>query len=251
MSRDEQNIESGLLRKDIDENDNEHQETSQLSGDNKVENVSDIFQNLMKKRDLAENEQFDPELFKNIKVTADRGDALNDEQNRKFEEKLKSFCDSISKGASSDGHFLAFYCSFIVACKNQSTSVKNNKQPQLINTFTTNGSTISWKTMDLINYMKANLPNVTNPIRQYCRRNEDKIQAISSAANLESDGHLAAKHGTTSQFWNTTADFINGSKSNISDDDLAANYLQRQAATKANKRTRTFYNVSQLAGSIE
>nr|UYO08066.1 heat shock protein 90 [Crinivirus sp.] len=36
---------------------------------------------------------------------------------------------------------------------------------------------------------------------------EDQIQVMKSTGKIESDGHLAAKHGTVSQYWNSTSDF--------------------------------------------
>ncbi|ADU25038.1 CP [Diodia vein chlorosis virus] len=212
--------------------------------------INSMLKNITRRDDITSQETYDPEMFKNIKVSAERGDTLNDEQNTKFNLKMKDFCGTVVKMGVDETSLLAFFCSLILAMKNQSTSTKNSKQIHLINTFTHNGTTFTWRTADFITFMKSNFPEVPNPIRRYLKRNEDVVARISAAAKLDSDGHLAAKHGTTAQYWNSTADFLNGCKTNISDDDLAANYLQRQAATRMNKKNRQIYNVNQLAADF-
>nr|AWM98857.1 coat protein [Strawberry pallidosis-associated virus] len=212
---------------------------------------SRAFNSVSKRDDVANDSHSDPNTFSDIKVTADRGDTLNEEQNKKYEVKLKEYCQTITKVDVDEKTFLAFYCSLIKMAKNQSTSIRNNNNPHLTNSFSVADKTFSYKTKDFLTFMAPHFTGVNNPLRRYMRKNEGRIKTISAAAGIDSDGHLAAKHGTTSQFWGATSDFTNGCETNISDDDLAANYMQREAATKNKARSRTIFNVSQLAGNVQ
>nr|UYO08062.1 coat protein [Crinivirus sp.] len=224
----------------------------------KVENVNtpkytvrSIFSSLENRADIIGDGQLEPDKLKDIVVSATRGDCLNEEELKLFEEGMKKFCTLVVGAEPNEAQFAAFTLSLVQACLNQSTSNKNEKLNHLINTFTVAGNSYSWKTKSFISFCRGSFPLVSNPIRRYLRTIEDQIQVMKSTGKIESDGHLAAKHGTVSQYWNSTSDFMNGCKSNISDDDLAANYLQKQAALKGKKRERQIFNVSQLTGSAD
>nr|AVL25835.1 coat protein [Arracacha latent virus C] len=220
--------------------------TSQAPAD-----VFNVIRNLGKKDDVVSPDMLDPEKLGDIRISANRGDVLNDEDRVKFERLMKAFCANVVKSQPDATTFIAFYMSMAQAALNQSTSMTNKQNKKLINKFSVGNNTFEWKTADFISFMKGNFKDVANPWRQYIRGSEEQMETIKATGKVESDGHLAAKHGTTSQFWNSTGDYVNGCRSNISDDDLAANYLQRQAATRGKKKAGTTYNVSQLSGRPE
>ncbi|WBP49980.1 coat protein [Mulberry crinivirus] len=211
----------------------------------------ELFPGISSRDEIVNSDQLEPDKLKDIEVSATRGDCLSANQLKLFEDGMKKFCKTIVKAEPNEAQFAAFVLSFVQASLNQSTSMKNQRLRHLENSFSVGGSKFTWRTSDFISFTKALFPDVPNAIRRYTRTIEDQIETMKSTGKVESDGHLAAKHGTVSQFWNSTSDFTNGCRTNISDDDLAANYLQKQAATKGRKKERQIFNVSQLTGASD
>ncbi|AAQ97390.1 CP [Beet pseudoyellows virus] len=209
--------------------------------------IDSMISSLGRRDDIVNQDILEADVLKSIDVTADRGDVLNTQDSETFVRLCKSFCKSVVKAEVNEKQFTGFYLSFIQAALNQSTSTKNLRNENLINTFKVDDQTYSWKTAHFIRFIKGHFPTIDNPIRQYLRGNENQVAILRATGKLKSDGHLAAKHGTTTQFWDSTSDFTNGCKVNISDDDLTANWLQRETATKGKNKKNTIYNVSQLA----
>uniref|UniRef100_A0AAU6NED2 Coat protein n=1 Tax=Yam virus 1 TaxID=3123105 RepID=A0AAU6NED2_9CLOS len=199
------------------------------------------------RRDLISVEHMNPDKFSGIKVFSNRGDTLSVESMKTFKECMVNFCARILGAQPSEKQILAFFSSWVQSILNQSTSMKNANNYNLSNSFEVDGKTHIWKTADFINYVKGMIRDSPNPIRQYARAVEDEIEILKSAAIVKSDNHLQAKHGVLSPFWNATGDHVNGCLTNISDDDLAANYLMRCHALKQSSKESKVYNVSQLA----
>ncbi|QPZ55133.1 ORF5 [Jasmine virus A-1] len=240
-------------------NDDKHEDGSEQGGEdrsdirgraNDVGSVEDIFSRLGARDDVLNSEQLEPDKLKDISVSASRGDILNDKELKEFEQALKKYCRIIIGAEPDETHFSAFVLSMTQAALNQSTSTKNERQYHLVNTFSVGGKEYEWYTAKFISFLRGNFSNIANSWRRYMRAIEGQVQIMISTGKIMSDGHLAAKHGTTSQFWNATSDFTNGCRTNISDDDLSANYLQREIATKKSNKVRTIYNVSQLASNV-
>nr|QEY87994.1 CP [Potato yellow vein virus]QKO00706.1 CP [Potato yellow vein virus] len=214
-------------------------------------NLDLLISNVGRRDDIISPDDMSLDKLSKIQVRADRGDVLNDEDKLIFEGCLKNFCKRLTGVDPDPETFLGFFMSVAQMSLNQSTSVKNRKNLQLKNYLKIGDKEYVWKTADLLNYLSGQFPNKSNPLRQYMRLCENQIEMLKSSGKIVSDGHLAAKHGTTSQYFSSVGDYVNGSKTNISDDDLTANYLFKNAATKSTKKTKSIYNVAQLAGSIE
>ncbi|ALE18223.1 capsid protein [Tetterwort vein chlorosis virus] len=203
--------------------------------------------NSMSVRDIISEEHMNPAKLSSISVYSNRGDTMTQDDEAKFEQCMNEFCKNLVAGEPTTEQFTAFYVSLVQCWLNQSTSMKNMRQRNLQNTFKINDQKFTWRTMDFMNYVKGNLPHISNPFRQYARSHEKEIEILKSTGKVVCDHHLQAKHGVVSQYWNLPADYVNGSLINISDDDLAANLLMRCQALKRNKVEKKIYNVSQLA----
>lgn len=198
-------------------------------------------------RDLITADHMDPSKLSNIRVHSNRADVMNDEDEAVFNKCIKDFAAIIFGKEPDENEFLAFYVSLIQCWLNQSTSMKNSRQRNLMNVIELKDVKKTWRTADFMNFVKGNLPHVPNPFRQYARKHESEIEILKSTGKVQIDHHLQAKHGVLSQYWNVPADYVNGSLMNISDDDLAANLLMKCQALKRNEKEKKYYNVSQLA----
>lgn len=212
--------------------------------------VDGLVGGLKPRDDIVGQDHMDPTKLAEISVVADRGDVLNQENKKKFESCMKKYCAIITGAEPTEATFMGFFISMVQASLNQSTSTKNSRLKHLTNTFKVGETVYTWKTAGFLDYLKGNFTDVANPLRQYLRGIEGQVEVVKATGKIKSDGHLAAKHGTTSQFWDATSDFTNGALTNISDDDLAANYLQRGVATKGKQQRKQIYNVSQIAGNV-
>lgn len=150
----------------------EHVEERDDETDTKIKrrDVSEGSKTAFNIRDLITADHMDPGKLAKIRVHSNRADVMNEEDEATFNKCMKEFSAIVFGKEPDENEFLAFYISLVQCWLNQSTSLKNARQKNLLNVIEVGDLKKTWRTSDFMNYVKGNLPHVPNPFRQYADR---------------------------------------------------------------------------------